>query len=120
MKRVLQTKFGDDGNCLTASLASALGLDLLDIPEITQDEWWLQLEAVLLGKGFFPVYVDEKQILKGYVPKGTHLAGIDSPRSGLGLHSVVIEDGVIVWDPHPDQDGYGRPLRDITLLVKSA
>lgn len=105
VKRVLQTTFGTGGNCLTACLASVLGIGLDDILEVPQERWWQRMEEALSSHGRHPIWLALETM-----PKGLSLGSVESPRLEDELHSVVVHNGVIVWDPHPDQDAYGLPL----------
>lgn len=105
MTRVLQTKFGIDGNCLTACLASVLEVELDDIPEVPQERWWQRMEEALFSRGRLPVWISLET-----VPKVLSLGSVQSPRLEGELHSVVVRNGITVWDPHPDQDAYELPF----------
>jgi hypothetical protein len=48
------------------------------------------------------------------VPQGWAIAGGQSPR-GLS-HSIIVYDGVLVWDPHPSRAGL-LTLEDYEILV---
>jgi len=106
MKRVLQTKFGMEGNCLTAALASLLGVELADVAEIPEDRWWQRMEEAAHAHHHHPIW----HPMDIGIPRGFCLGSVKSPRLDGQTHSVVVLDGNIIWDPHPDQDAYTLPL----------
>lgn len=95
-------------NCFDACLASVLELPLESAPHYKgQDDWIQHYNAWLNGHGFRLVMLPEDEP----APQGYHLAAHRSPR-GPHLHSVVVLDGVIVWDPHPQREmGVGERVR---------
>lgn len=118
MIKVLQDKLlPPHGNCMDACMASIFEIKLSDCPNYSPNnpDWWERIEEFVNSKGF--------DLLIGYrpdaniVPKGCQIAVVDSPR-GPWLHAVVALDGVIVWDPHPDQDSYGLPIKEYDLIIK--
>ncbi len=109
MKPVDQTRFGKEGNCLMASVASLLEISLEECPNIydlcegdekrIERDWWKILTDFLHRHGYYPALIDARH----GDPKGYALAG---GKSNRGLwHSVVALDGEIVHDPHPSRVG---------------
>lgn len=105
MKRVVQTRTGDDGNCFAACLASIFGWSIKDVPDWNDEEDFIdQVNDYLHGKGmrYKRIPIDSAK------PNGySTIEGI-SPRGGL--HACVAEDGELTWDPHPIEDGTGQGL----------
>lgn len=109
-----QTRFGADGNCFAACLATLLGLDMQEVPEANE---WLRQRGLAL------VVVDVKDKPFYRLPPGVPviLGGV-SPRNPEWSHAVVgmsADDGWnydILHDPHPSRDGIGA-LQDVSLLI---
>jgi len=102
---VIQSRVGENGTCFRASIAS-----LLELPESKIPDWPKANE----DSGVNPWLV-ERGLRYSEVPAsdpppvGYHLALGKSPRGGE--HAVVMEDGELVHDPHPE-DGTGQGLVD--------
>ncbi|KKN69257.1 hypothetical protein LCGC14_0442520 [marine sediment metagenome] len=97
MKPVFQTVFDAvKGNCLQASLASALEVPLADVPDLAErDDWY---EA--MNKWLRETYGVEMVCIPtgGWTPPGIHLTGGDA-----GLEHVVVgKDGKMIHNPYPD------------------
>lgn len=125
MKPVMQTRFGRDGNCFAACVASIFDLDLDQVPDFAVKEgiWWEQLCEWSRSQGFVPLMVK--------APFGFGFSCIASGISKRGLlHAVVWEKGKMIHDPHPDNTGiegvneflvfvptdYGRTLRALEAM----
>ena len=105
---ITQTRTGENGNCVSACLASILELPLQLVPDFaaetdSDDEFFAAVDKWLAGKGLcyrhWPI--------GGLAPVGWHTIEGISPRGGQ--HAVVAQNGKPVWDPHP-KDGTGRGL----------
>ena len=94
---VVQTKFYPVGNCFDACLASVLEVPLDTLPHFHGEGWYDVYEAWLQSRGF-----ELDRMPSEPIPPGYQLAVVESPR-GAFLHSVVMLDGVLVWDPSPDR-----------------
>jgi len=115
MKYIDQTKFGDDGNCFAACVASLLGLSIEDVPcfNVPGKNWLRLFEEWLKPRGLVPLIMWGKG--GGIIPDGVHyLAGGKSPR-GIP-HSVIYYEGEMVHDPHPSRAGLVE-ISDYTFLV---
>lgn len=130
MKSVLQTEFGEKGNCTSACIASILELPISEVPNFTVDvngeldnddaafsrvSVWLK-KRELLYKWFY-----YKPWMQGLIEFkcGYHMIGGKSPRNtGLG-HMVVGLDGKMVFDPHPDKAGLVGIAEDFHFLVRN-
>jgi hypothetical protein len=112
MKPVDQTKFGKHGNCLMACIAS-----ILEIPFDTEwelhDNWWNECQTYVRKHGYYLscIYANDQ----GTAPAGYSIATGDGPRGFL--HCVVLLDGQIVHDPHPDKTGISN-VRDFMYFVR--
>lgn len=102
---------GVRGNCLQASMASALDLDLDAVPHFAAFASWSEAARLWLhGRGldWHGVYG---------IPVGRSIIVGPGPRGRE--HAVVGEDGEIVWDPHPSRTGL-LEIRRSYLLVPLA
>ena len=96
-----QTKFGDEGNCARAAIASLLGLRLEQVPEFPLHDataFWDGIELFLNSKGLTLFYMPQNMR-----PDCYYLASGKSPRGRN--HMVVARGSKIVHDPHPDGGG---------------
>jgi len=93
------------GNCLQASVASALGLDLDAVAHFGSFTWWEPaLRLWLRGRG-----LDWRQV------DGIRSIVVGSTRRGSGDHAVVGDGGEIAWDPHPSRAGLVKVDRAYVL-----
>jgi hypothetical protein len=119
MKPVDQTSFGAyEGNCFSACVASILELDLDDVPFFMGEEDWS--EALLK-------WCEDRRIAVDFstqfpAPAGEIcIVGGESPRHPTRWHAVIMRDGALVHDPHPDRTGIvGPPWNWIALRVTEA
>lgn len=110
---------GQHGNCLSAVLASLLHLDIAYIPVFGEETWVQDLNAWLRPHGLayflvsgFPEYVKYFGIQGCY-----HEIAVASTRHVDTDHAIVAVDGVPVFDPHPDGDSLGQPVKLAGLFV---
>lgn len=101
MKPVNQTKFGEEGNCLQACIASLLELKLEDVPEFPHTNQFNYLQRFMRQHGLQPVAKD--MIAFNYPYNVYYLLWGKSPRGFM--HSVVAWNGKTVHDPHPEGGG---------------
>ncbi|MGU9981530.1 hypothetical protein ACJ4V0_15955 [Phreatobacter sp. HK31-P] len=113
---------GRYGDCHRAALATILDMPIADVPHvydggISGAEASLNERAFLASLGLVPINVaygsdaSLKDVLAAtgaFCPGLCAILGGKSPR-GFG-HSVVIADGEIVHDPHPDGGGLVGPF----------
>lgn len=103
MKFIDQTLFGEEGNCVQASVASILGLELDEVPNFIKEypetpDFWDAVEDFFLEKGFVlwlkgaNLCLPVNYLAQGKTSRGYH-------------HMVVMNDGKLVHDPHPDRKG---------------
>lgn len=96
------------GNCQSAAMASILDLRLDEVIDTASDEcreagFWPAIEAWLAKRGLKFKHIfpgDDDAALKGVYSIGSG----PSPR-GPFWHAVVCKNGVMVFDPHPSDDG---------------
>ncbi len=120
MKPVMQTKFGDEGNCFNASLASILELDLDQIPNYdgrTDSGWWRKYNIWLTKEfGLSMVHLSAKGCKSWFIDECNTFC-LCSGKSARGLeHSCVGIGGKIVHDPHPSDAGL-LEIKDVILFV---
>mmetsp|Transcript_3032 Transcript_3032/g.6907 ORF Transcript_3032/g.6907 Transcript_3032/m.6907 type:complete len:134 (+) Transcript_3032:214-615(+) len=119
VKPVLQTDFtASKGNALQACVASALELELGDVPNfIATDDPYKSLRGFLgtkglgfmkvgLEEGVLPFAVCEEDtksvcIIAGPSPRGSHKHCVVAEACGTGLRGIM--------DPHPDATMLGGP-----------
>lgn len=113
MKPVKQTRFGKDGNCFNACIATLLEVPLEQVDVIWNEENWLkQLDEILHPLGYCFVEWSFKNPDTSWIWMGTcyMLACGDGPR-GL-KHAVVVRHYIdennnhcVVnhFDPHPEE-----------------
>ena len=108
---VTQTRVGSEGNCFAACLSSILEIPLAQIPELGDDDEFLQnIQAFLEPHGLYYVQVkpDDPIVEIAFrVGEVFHTIEGVSPRGGM--HACVGLNGSIIWDPHPN-DGTGHGL----------
>lgn len=114
MKPVDQTVFAPGkGNCFSACVASILEVGTDEVPFFMVDAAW---------KDLFLDWCGERRLVVDFssgfpAPLGEfYIANGISPRGDTRGHSVVMRDGHVVHDPHPDRTGLaGKPWGWITL-----
>lgn len=124
ISNVKQTKYGYEGNCWQAAIASLLGLRLEDVPDFVHERYpveknensaweyeegvrlnpfhWQDTQTWLRERGLY--MVEANSFVAPHVsPLGFHLKGGKSPR---GFDHVVVGLGeATIHDPHPDDGG---------------
>lgn len=107
---VTQTKLHDPtnnvkGNCLSATLAALLHLDIDEIPLFESDGWVERLNQFLKPMNLAFILIQPHSLEYFGVSDCWHEMGGASPRFSDAMHSVVGKDATIVFDPHPDRTG---------------
>jgi hypothetical protein len=100
MKPVYQTRFGPDGNCFAACLASILEIDLADVPQF-DERWCHVLRQFLAPRGFEPDFL---HLVDDLADPWTDYVIVAQVMPDHTLHSSVWRHGQLVHDPSP------RPL----------
>lgn len=112
-----QTKFGSDGNCMSACLASILEIGIEEVQCKDEDNWykktndWLQAEynLALMTVTKIPYWFKGYLIMCGESPRGIEHATVGQVVEGVAT---------IVHDPHPSRDGI-PDVTEIMVLVKA-
>lgn len=114
---VYQTKYGDEGNCFQACLASIFEKSIDYFPSVDSEKWVKETNAFLLDK--FKLYYMEVSIMKGCIfgIHGHHLMCGKTERSETRQHAVVGFNGVMKHDPLPGGLGLTTPLEDISYGI---
>lgn len=115
-KFVFQTKFGKEGNCFAACLASLFGVSIDEIPDFFSkgDEfWWDNVRAFLKERGYgvFTIGYSEDWMKEQC---GCFIVAGKSPRELT--HAVIYNEGKMIHDPHPD--GGGVIPEEIDIIYK--
>lgn len=121
MKRVYQTRFDTEGNCLQACLATVLGMSLEEVPDFVADVpadmvWTDSLRAWLHHKGFGLMIADISNDcdMERLLPFGVCLVGGKTSRGSV-QHEVVYLNGKLWHDPYPEGNGLTQ-LCDMFLI----
>lgn len=101
------------GNCVSACVATYLGLPLGLVPHFVEHDteatvdgsatstgWWWLLIGFMAGHGLWPVELDS---VRDAEPG--ELLFVAGPSSRGVLHQVLYRDGELWHDPHPSRDG---------------
>jgi hypothetical protein len=125
--KVDQTIFATDpkrlGNCLAACVASALGLQLEQVPNFVEwgrvfgdvvdmhdpeacsgQGWWAMLMGFFAGQGVWPVVLDDPNEAE----PGEVVFVVGKSVRGV-MHQVLYRDGQLWHDPHPSRAGIIAP-----------
>ena len=120
LSRQHQTVFGDKkGNCFAACLACLLRLPVGDVPNFCGDnwepngEWFRECIRWLAPRGYTAICLKPEDWMNEH-PGLTVIAGGPGPR-GCD-HCVLMRDGKLVHDPHPEGGGL-MSVADVTLIV---
>jgi len=105
MKPVFQTRFGEDGNCFEACIASILEISLEEVPDLKEfkdsEAWSKAVNSWLKTRGLQYIELDfheSDDMLWEYVDSYHLIIG----KTGHDLfHSVVGHNGKVVFDPLP-------------------
>ncbi len=96
MKPVFQTRFGPDGDCYAACLASILEIAIDQVP-VLGEQWTHDLRRWLESMGMQPMFFYGGNPKYGYTIVGQHMPD-------RTIHSSVWFDQALIHDPSP------RPL----------
>lgn len=98
----LQTKFGKEGNCLSACIATLYPVDINEVPLFSDDDlnWVSYFSSWFQGRfNKFVITVrvleDDIELFKGSLV----IASILSPHPEVERHAVITKGGKIVFDP---------------------
>lgn len=113
---------GKHGNCLSAVLASLLHLPIEIIPVFSDpDRWVKDLNAWLRPYGLaylsFPVEGFDK-VLTTFGIEGMHHEIYGTTKRFADVnHACVAEDGRVVFDPHPSDDGLNDAVEGCGIFI---
>lgn len=107
MKYVYQTKFGDEGNCFAACVASLLEIDIEKVPFLGKDEEWSDYEDKLnyflkQNFGLFLMvwpFENWEEYVDFHFKDFAYIVSGDSNLPGLE-HAVIYKNGQQVHNPN--------------------
>lgn len=113
MIKIMQTSFGEKGNCFNACVASILEIPIDELPDYSQWACWHYKYQQFLRNNYNYGMVT---ILNKGTNLLTDLIVIVSGPGPRGLvHSVLYRNGDLLHDPYPDNNGLDE-IQEITLL----
>lgn len=119
MNEIKQTKFGKEGNCLEACIASLLEIDINSIPCYKEKNWNVLLnEWLIKNHNCYLLPLDAKECLISFrkIMKNTiYIASGNSPRNMF--HAVLYKNNKMIFDPHPSNEGIEK-IECIDFIVK--
>lgn len=120
MISVKQTKFGKEGNCLAACLASLLEVDINLFPDISQEPslWLSKINKYLIAEYelyLFPITLSDLEEAF-QIMEDTIFIGSGYSNRGL-FHATLWKNGKMIFDSHPDNTGI-KKLESLDFLVK--
>jgi hypothetical protein len=112
MTPVMQTRFGRQGNCFEACIASLLDMSIERIPDLAayddDGEWMGRLNEWLskMGLAYFEARIPRDE-MKGFFSDKDFCHVMIGPTNRFTdlQHAVVGRKGQLVHDPHPDGVG---------------
>jgi hypothetical protein len=123
MKPVMQTKYGEDGNCFAACVASILEVSIDEVPWLIEPENWedysLRLNKYLKEKHNLKLFQFGFDSLTNHYPDAiTDGYYIVSGNIKGGLeHSVIYKNGELIHDSNPKKNKILK-LECIYLFIK--
>ena len=98
-----QTKFGKNGNCLSAVIATLFDVEIGDIPLFADDEeyWVFELSkwfSKKFGKFVCPVKLASQEDLFVFC-ESLIITCINSPNPDVERHAVITKGNNVVFDP---------------------
>lgn len=102
-KPTLQTRFGNDGNCLNACISTLFDVHIDDVPWFDDDSenWIFELSEWLRDK--FGKYIVSVKLFSDaqaeLLGDSLVIANIISPAKGVERHAVITQNYRIVFDP---------------------
>jgi len=93
--------------------------NLCDVPDFKGNEWFENFQKWLGPMGFYALFYECPNGLPDwFVETGiTAICGIDSPRGDF-MHAVIAQGKEVLHDPHPDQDGYDKLIKDFIIIAR--
>jgi hypothetical protein len=102
-KPTLQTKFDEEGNCLSACIATLFDVAIDDVPVFADYEYrWVEKMSEWMCDRFgkYAVLIRFPEVEECRLFNGSHvIACIKSPNPLVERHAVIAKDGRILFDP---------------------
>lgn len=117
VRKINQTAFGKNGNCLSACIAMLTGKEIAEIPNWSHLGGAGSREAFrdwAKANGFVLLSLVQYQHVP-WPPQGFYIASGMSPR-GI-YHAVIYKDGKLWHDPHPEGGGIDEPIMEAEFLI---
>ena len=116
MIKVYQTKFGMEGNCFNACLASILEVSIDKFPDFKDEGTWYSSYQKWLRMYHldFVMVADWSKEQTSFLAHVFAIVGGTSPRELA--HAVVYYKNELIHDPHPDGGGV-KNITDWTYIV---
>lgn len=109
MKKVYQSKFGNEGNCFAACIASILEIELDSLPFLSdfEDDWDIYLNALNTNlKSRFNLFIEYTTFdywetrFKENLKDAFYIVSGDSNHESFE-HAVIFKNGVLHHNPNP-------------------
>ena len=111
MEFIDQTKDGKQGNCMSACIASLMGITIDDVPnffEISNNdkEWWIELRKWLATHHFGIMTINFEQ---GWAERFNGYLIVSGISQRDIFHATIWKNGKMVHDPHSSKSGIKKP-----------
>lgn len=107
---------GADANCLSACIATFLGLECDDVPVFKDEGWVERVRDWLMPRGYsFCTATISEDGLRANFGRGYVIAVGQSKRGRT--HAVIYKDGELWHDPHPESTGLAS-VEMVDLIFK--
>jgi hypothetical protein len=119
MRKIKQNKFGKEGNCLEACIASLLEIDINIIPCYKKENWNILLNVWLIKNyGYYILPLSVKGFFASFQKLMKDTLYIASGYSKRGLfHATIWKNNKMIFDPHPSNIGI-KEIEAIDFLIK--
>jgi len=110
MKKIYQSKFGNEGNCFAACIASILEIELDSLPFLADfnDNWKDYLNALNTNlKSRFNLFIEYtthenwESIFEDSFKDSYYIVSGESDQEGLE-HAVIFKNGTLQHNPNPN------------------
>lgn len=107
------------GNCFSACIASLLEVEVEDVPNVNDmgNNWYQEFNKWLLSKHscqMLDVIIDSEYHMPS-IPMIAHGKSMNFPDV---MHSVLWQNGKMIFDPSPSNKGIDGEPKTYTLLLK--
>jgi len=127
MKKVKQKEVHQKtGDCMRASIASVLEIDIEAVPHLTRtnsDKWFTVLYYFMIAygwkyRGMWHPATGKRKLLLRHSFNGFYLASVKSKTYDGATHMIVMDrNWKVAHDPSPNKKWQGKSLRDSSNLV---